>query len=596
MWKKCLAIVLMCILAWGPVAYAAPDTEGHWASSFIEVTVERGLLPLFDGERFEPSRQMSKGEALMGLSALGRTVGLPAGDDLGIEPLLVAASVPETIAPYTFSVPGAVTDLIGWGVLTTDEFSGFAQPIDKVSFAAYAGRLLNAVKQEDLGGIMAFSYHDAHEISYRSAPYVELLIRHDVIGEQGDAEGNFNPDRLMTRDLTAVFLEGLLGAMTGEVTIEVPVEEARETVEVQTGDRTYEGRISYFDPEEARLWIRDGAGHLTAYPLPEGVDPLQLVPGHQVWVEEDGFAIGDILFYASGDFVDGKLVRITDPVEDARGESYRVLELSVEGKKRFFALYNDVLYKKGETSVERATLVPESLVRIYYKGYEASSVVALVEEATYTGVLTREAGLAPGGAISLMLENGEYYERPLPESVEIEAEEGFTDGDIVTLTISRGAIHRVENTYRRRLESGELVSLTIAATPRLTIRSGTEEATYGFALDTVVDGGQGTSADLYALRLGDPVNLRFGTGGIERIAVGEVPSKALQVDGEIIHLLTDRHLLTIRTAEGVEELVAIPEDMDFSALAVGDRLVIEGIRLNDRLIEALRFEERIIGD
>ena len=174
--------------------------------------------------------------------------------------------------------------------------------------------------------------------------------------------------------------------------------------------------------------------------------------------------------------------------------------------------------------------------------------------------------------------------------------EGSLKKDIVTLTISRGTIDRVENTYRRRLEAGELVSLTIAKAPTLTIRSGREEATYGFVLDTPVVNGEGETEDLYGLRLGDEVYLRFGTAGIERITVGTRPTETLSLDGEIIGLLTERHLLTIRTAAGAEELVAIPETVDLSALSIGDQLVIEGRRISDQLIEALRLEERRIGD
>jgi hypothetical protein len=36
--------------------------------------------------------------------------------------------------------------------------------------------------------------------------------------------------------------------------------------------------------------------------------------------------------------------------------------------------------------------------------------------------------------------------------------------------------------------------------------------------------------------------------------------------------------------------------VDLSSLSIGDQLVIEGRRISDRLIEALRFEERRIGD
>ena len=180
------------------------DMKGHWGSQSVEKVQSKGILNGYDDGTFQPDRTLTQGELAV---IIARMLEARQGDDRDIE---------DDDQDSDDDV--GLSDVPAWAKYAVSK--GFQkQYLNRMRFHSQVqcDRLTACVaiaKALDLEPITDFSYNpfkDRGLISDEDFGYLLALYRAGYIN--GYPDGNFNPNRLLTRAQIAIIIDKLLDDM-----------------------------------------------------------------------------------------------------------------------------------------------------------------------------------------------------------------------------------------------------------------------------------------------------------------------------------------------------------------------------------------------
>lgn len=196
---------LILLFAIAPSAYVYPDTEYHWAKSYIDAVTNEGLLSARSTGFFVPDIGITRAEAVNALYVLSDAY-LPREsiDNTGF-----------TDVPVTHTYASAITWSKQRGIMlgtsTTETIFSPDTRMNREQFCVLVYRLFTA-NELSMTSIypanITPNIPDKSSISDWALPAVKVLYRCGLIS--GCSDGNFNPTNSMSRGEACVLLSRIL--------------------------------------------------------------------------------------------------------------------------------------------------------------------------------------------------------------------------------------------------------------------------------------------------------------------------------------------------------------------------------------------------
>lgn len=239
--KIICASVISLIIAGTSVSHAFSDVSSkHWAKSAIDKMVEQGIISGYTDGTFQPSRNLSKIEAIILLSKVA-----------GVNKYTDAATsfekeYEETLKNYKTSYKKQVAYLLGTGVLSKEELPNLINadklntPITREEMAMLVTKILGKDEEVSKKSFVVLPFDDIADISADAKPYVEYVYNEGIM--KGMTANKFSPKEKVTRAQAAIILNTIVPK------VNIVPEVKKEVVDSTTVNATItDGKISAID-------------------------------------------------------------------------------------------------------------------------------------------------------------------------------------------------------------------------------------------------------------------------------------------------------------------------------------------------------------
>lgn len=610
--RRILAVCLLVVMMAGvPASYGArlftDVPEDYWSMPYIIKAVENDIMPGFSDATYKPTKSASKLEVITAIyntiCAAGKFDKMQ-GDVLAMKfgATIDAAKIPKTLAPYGETTWAAVGYALENNIIHPDELKGFViegelAEATKLEASIFLGKGLNLFLNENLQRIVSFDYKDAFSIPNVAAPYVDILIQNKVISSDGDDKGNFNPKRVLTREVLAIFTSGAYSVLSGEIE---PADSNDAVIDPSkpVGDtRTYEAIVSIVHDDLEIIEIRDGGGKLHVYDgsrteIKRDGKSLALSDvskGMDVTVYETDGKLEKLVVNKQFDKAEGKFFAKSDALTDAEGR-YRVITVTVDAGKKYYKAYDSAVVVKDGEAVSISDLEVGDKLYISAEGFNVREVEAYSEKTVASGVLNRTTDFKAGSSVSIQLEKGSYIDQVLKSDIEVTSGgEGIRKGDIVKVTLEYGQVVKVESTGMRSEITGTIQSILISEQPQVTLKMADGAVkTVNLKPDmtfTLLGGEE--NGTIYDLRLDQNVTLKMDGMGVNALVMNKVIERT-KFRAVVQEVYQTANLLKVKDDKGQVWMVSFREGAVFSMLDYepGDAVFVIGFELSSDLYEA----------
>lgn len=634
--SKFLSVALAGTLALSSLSTSFAATSdipaNHWAKASIDVLVDKGIMNLYEGEKFNPNAPATQLEAVVTLYRVADKYGLVNKADvlkwsLHYEKELASYGIPKTLATYGSDVYMAMAYAIEMGIVTPVEAKAFVSKgqlsqINKVTMSVFTGRALNVYKKDKLNPMVTLNYKDANAIPLSAMRYVDFLVENKILSSKGDSNGNFAPQSPLTRAILASFIKGYVDVMdklaptlevkkedpkVEEPKTENPVEKPAEKPADKPADssantqveRTVSGKILKYTGG-TKITVKTDLGE-------EQVD-LDQVPIVFNGVEVGLSALAndvtirvkiknDLPYEASVDKVFDKLEGTFSSIGALVAATPSFKPLRVELSNKTFEnkrLYEDALvYIDGSISTVDKLKKGDRL-EVYFDGHTAKVITAYSADFETPAILLKDYDVTKKGMVSIVTEKGFLHNFPAAENVVlINKEAGFAKDAIVKVKFKNGQITKMENIGKKEMILGMVSEIHIKERPELTLTVNGNSLKLALSNKVTYLDEQGKKQlSIYDLRLNQPITVYKGLGGVYKIQLGQVRDvKKDESLYTVTQIFVNQGLMTVLDKEGRSKTVVVKTEtgIKLSDYKIGDTLIIEGTFLTNELIEALKI-------
>lgn len=596
-----ISLIALCVLSisfnFAESDFADVDEE-FWAEDYIKTVTEKNILEGYEDGNFYPNKKMKKVEVIIGIYNVFDEKGLVTQNYLATyKPIIESIiEVPKGELPYTVDeIKKAIAFALEKEIISESELKYFVKEgayenVEKLETTVFIGKALNLVKKEDLDNkIISLKFKDQLAFPLASIPYIDLLIRNDIVNENGDDSGRFNPSLEMNRSVGAVFLSNFYDALDKESGEAIDDDKDTPSDEEVTSSSN-SGAIQYIHKDMELIDIVTNNGEMIMYDLSEAtiyvgnnkatISDLKL--DHTVDFIAKGDKIQTIKVKDSYQQISGKIKYISKVIESPE-EKYRVISIvKSDGEVKYFKVVDDTYISLDTDAAEVSDLAVDQKVMLQFDMQIAKTIKAYSKTKVITGVLNRP--ISNNNVISVELANGKTIIR---EAKNIDA--GVNRGDIVRLTLSYGEVTKVESTGESSIVSGKIKAIVISESPKVTIR--TEEGsqkTYSIIDQTeIVDANSDKELSIYDLRLEKTCQLKINSIGVVKLSLTK-PLVLEKIKGRVNYVHMTSNLLEVITEENEKIIVSFYEESNLKAMdyKVDDEVVIQGSQLSNGLFEA----------
>lgn len=215
--KKVLSLALssMIVISSSMVAYGAPysDISNHWAKAYIEDMQQKDMIGGYPDGTFAPDKAVSRLESIIMLSKLFDQDKVQRTYRENIskwEEKLNEYKIPDWSWPFmVFALENKIipsNDSMLSGIMNQNRENVQMNAL-RYEVAVFMVNAMNWHSQMNRTAVL--KYNDASEINPQAIPYIDVLIRNNVISETGDPQGNFGPNRAITRAEMAVMISNV---------------------------------------------------------------------------------------------------------------------------------------------------------------------------------------------------------------------------------------------------------------------------------------------------------------------------------------------------------------------------------------------------
>jgi hypothetical protein len=597
--NKILILVLMVVLLSMPIAFAVSQftdvTSDFWGSDYITTVTEKNYIEGYDDGYFYPNREVTKLESLIALYRVMKENELTNISNVSAlveshKNTIESVGIPPMLAPYgSQDVYPAVAYALENEIITPSELKYFIEAgeltsVNKLEVSVYVGKALNLVKNENLfNDIISLEFKDQFEISNAAIPYVDLLIRNEIINKKGDSEGRFNPKQTINRAVLSVFISKLdLAVNSGENS------NTGENNNESTSELT--GEITHVHAAMNLIEIEDSSGASEVYDISDAkifingseMSSSELKSGQMVNFEAKGDIIISLDVIETYDQLKGTITQISKEFSTAT-ENYRVLAIKdVNGDSHYYKVTDATRVTVDSSESDILNLSIGDKVSVGYDDLYAMTVKGFSENEILTGVLIRPIGTDK--MVRVELSNGETI-TGIAETVD----PNVSRGEIVKLHLNYGDIVKVESTGKSSVVVGTIKEIKISEDSSLGLLKNDGKIIHYNILDTteMIDRDTDESLTIYDLRLDKLAELKVNGLGIVELSVTK-PAETIRFKGEVTTVYESLDLIEVAKDSGENIKVGFNTESNFKArdLKAGDQIIVSGIQLNDELFEA----------
>lgn len=179
----------------------------HWAYPYIDNMVKLGYLSGYDNGTFKPANNLTFIEAMSILSRLTN----PTETEKGIAQveykiLLDKLKVEHTWAREALSI-ALYKDIVSKDELVNANNKGLLNKnINKITVSVFMARAMDLEEVAKSKTVIFLYYKDTESIEPSQRKYLDVLLDAKVIDSQGEGDGKFNPNSVLTRQVMATML------------------------------------------------------------------------------------------------------------------------------------------------------------------------------------------------------------------------------------------------------------------------------------------------------------------------------------------------------------------------------------------------------
>lgn len=217
--RKLITLIAALALIFTSVvpAFAADftDLEGHWAKTYVERLVEKGIMAGYADKTAKPDKTLTAAEAfvmLANLYELSDEVKTEIDKDYG------KAAETAAKAANTAWASKQIATCLAAGIFTESELKNItlSAELPKQNLAVYMVRAIQKADEAAKLSDAKLEYKDAADITSKCLGSVALLTDMKVVG--GDSNGNLTPKASVTRGVFATMLCNILDYLEKEGT------------------------------------------------------------------------------------------------------------------------------------------------------------------------------------------------------------------------------------------------------------------------------------------------------------------------------------------------------------------------------------------
>lgn len=600
--------------------------ENNWAKPIVEYVVDKGIMNLYEGDRFIPSAEATQVEAVIALYRTAKQLGLINQDEIDKwvtfhEKEFVTYGIPKTLATYGNDVYPAVAYAIENNIITPTEAKAFVSggkltQINKVTMSVFVGRALNVYKKETLNPMATVSYKDATSIPLSALRYIDFIVKNNIITSTGDSNGNFAPQTPLTRTLLATFIKGYhvaLEKIADDVKPEPTTPETTEPEETKPEETKPEEK-----PTETTQEVKQIQGEVMNYK--GGTDvTLKTTSGNMVLslantpilyngleVGLNEIANGTVLTakVQSGITLEVSVAKTFDKIEGtlsllgstvASTPAFKPLRIELANKtfdnKR---LYDDAVIVVDEKISTIDKIAKGDKITVYSDGYKVKRIVAYTGEYDMSATLLSEYDTVKKGTVTLLSGEGLVHKLVVKDTAALIATDKLLMKDtIVKARVQDGVVVRLEVIGKKEVISGMVSGIHIKQKPEITLKISGKDTTFTTSDNILYLDEQGTRIlSVYDLRLNQSATVYKGIGGVYKLQLGQVKTTAEdKAIYTVIQVFESANLVTVFDKDGAVKTVAVKvaDDFKLSDLKPSMKISLEGSFLTNDLIEATKI-------
>lgn len=531
--------------------------DGHWAKDYVEKMAKKGIVTGFDDATFRPSENVSK---LQTIVMIFRTV--KAANKLdGVDMDSTVYKHSMVLAQY--NIPDWARQAVAFAleneIIEAYELRGFFKPdgtsenAKRTEVSVYLGKMLNKYLKEDLNkNIIYLDFNDREFISTTDAPYVDLLVKKNIV--KGDENGNFNPNQpIMRAAATKMF------SVSYEIldVLEVQLEPEKELT-------TKEGKIVLIVEDNNSIVVENSDGDKNIYKFEkdteividgkkENFNDLKEKEAIKLYLDEDGILVKaevDMSLIGS----EGEVHSVVD-----MGSYYllTVKDKENSSRRRTYKIDNDTVIKLNDISAKPTELEKGDAISLVVEGDLAKEITATSKTRVYEGMLETGVYFSGTPKIKIKTATQKIYELEVDEDAEVRKNNrkkslmSLVKGDIVTITTENDKVVKIVSTSIEEDDEGVITEIILGNVNKITILNDDgEEKTYTLASDVDIEI-DNKDAKIEDLKIDYRVEL-----DIESDVVKDIEAEKVETSNSLTGIITDIYddfdAIRIKVKEGSE--------------------------------------------
>lgn len=585
--KRLLSLALVFALCFsltaGAFAATYTDIQTHWAKTYLETLVSKGVLSGYEDGTMRPDNNITACETLVILSrlyTLSDTEKALIADDYESE---VKADVDAT---YSW----AYTNLEicrAAGIITKDELKALSlgSNLKKEELAVFIVRAMQYTTAAQKLTVKDMSFTDASKVSSACIGSVAELAKLNIL--TGDQNKNVSPQSSVTRAVVATMVVRALDVLSdaGKTTL---------TIDAYSGLTRTEGIISAATASSVTFTGMDGLTREYAVSSDAKLTlngtqanaATALVGCHALLTMKNS-TLQSIAADSSSDvkWYQGTITSLTSSTS-----STIVLKQAQSGTSVSLNCGSATTYTLDGTSVAISKLAAGYFVTVKVTGSTVTAVTALTNLAGVTGTVTE---IAYGTAVTLKLTDaGEanysytFAFSALPTVVRGGPQvtiDRIAKGDKVTLSFSAGSVSTIEIEGTSATVTGQLTAIT--KTLNGTTWSVTaDNTTTTYSLDEDAGAYSGTTAiAVSAINVGDQVKLNVFGSVITKVWQLSAVSSQTKITGSVLYVDSSAKKITLLTSDGKLVYVSTASVASYVLASTGDTTSLSSVIVNGQI-------------
>lgn len=520
------------------------EPQYAWAQPYILDMARQGYITGYEDGTFQPDNEVTRLECL---ALFSRAMGC--NDEVNASILELAHDEYDSMI-RSYSLPWGQDEIVYMlykGALQKSDLDTYLAGTEKhnamkrYEAAIIITKSMGGEKKavSDLG--IALSYEDAGAIPSNAIQYVQYATDKGIM--KGMEDNMFSPDTAVLRSQMAVMLSRTVN---------------------ETGYSFTQGRLSAVDTAMRQITVRDSDGDSSKYVYND--DTIMRELGTTVVPQDMPIGVQAVITTSGKTLVGVDTIsREPDAIITGQYKSMsttggvikvKVIPMGESNSKQYECSADVAITFDGSPATMRSFKDGDSIT-LEMVGGKAVSLKGETKTITVSSAKVESLDVGEDVTITISHADSDYDGRTyiVSDTVSVTKNDAPTDlrsiyeGDMVTLTIEYGEVKKIRAVSRTAVVEGKIESITIAATPTITVKVNGNEQVYMVTSDVeiTINGNEGTLSDF---NVGDTVKITTDSNAVKKIVADSTKDLSGTAVGIVTGVNSSYRVITVRKDDG----------------------------------------------